>query len=202
MEVHLTLLEIDKQGRCRLGEMLFGNQQKHTGRLLHRPLKPVPVVRRNPADLVLRHIAQVECNYTESAGVQEQIGTLQRMVEAVGALHPNQAVKAHAALVSGLRIERICRIHDRVIGIRLCSQHTMQESGSAGGGGTCQRRNPPTRQACQQGIQGWDAEGNQLRGSFVAPAKACREMEQCAHFVRFLFASSLAQIRGGCQSRK
>ena len=170
---------------------LLGDHQQDGGGLLDGALKTEPVGGGQAAQMLRVHIAEIERDDAEAAGVQQQIGGANGMVQLVAGADPEQGVQVHAGLRGGMRVEGFAGVDD---GAEFApagggGEQLMQKTGTPGRRRTSDFGEPAARAAAEQLIERRDASWQRVELMSDAPPTEERSdvVRESGH-IRCLFA--------------
>src|SRR5271170_1234166 len=138
--------------------------------MLHGAAETEPRGQRDAARGLLRQIAKIESDQSETSAFEQQVGSTQKLFQALlwgifSAAHPQQSIQFDSRRGGRLRIESITGIHQHAAfsAPRGSSQSSQQQGGAAGRSWTANFRQATARQTSSKGIHRGDAAGYHFR---------------------------------------
>ena len=170
---------------------LLGDHQQDGVGLLHGALKTKPVGGGQASQMLGIDAAEIERDDAEAAGVQQEVGGANGMVQLVAGADPEQGVQVHAGLRGGMRVECFARVDD---GAEFTPagggrEQLMEKTGTPGRRRTSDFGKTATRAAAEQLIERRDASWQRVELMSNAPPTEERSdvVRESGH-IRFLFA--------------
>lgn len=176
MPMRFVRFEVQDQRGAGFGVGVLLEEQEDGWCVFDSAAEAEPGVQRNLADRAGGDIAQIDGDYSEAAGLDEQIGGAQGLVEILAA-DPKEFAQIDSGSSGGERIEAVARIDqgaDFAISGAL-GERGEEQAGAAGAGSSADFGHGAARKAAGEEIDFGDAKGDQLENVAVAIGKGRRD---------------------------
>ena len=170
---------------------LLGDHQQDGGGLLDGALKTKPVGGGQASQMLGIDAAEIQRDDAEAAGVQQEVGGANGMVQVMAGADPKQGAQVHAGLRGRMRVEGFAGVDDgtEFAAARGGGEQLMKKTGTPGRRRPSDFGKPAARAASDQLIERRDAGWQRVElMSNAPPTEERSEVVRESGHIRFLFA--------------